>query len=145
MRSRLFYVWAATLLIVGSMSTAMEGVPHSPFTAQSGDDVVNLWGGEHVELELTRTGANLDFDCVTGTIDHPLVLPNEGKFRTTGTYTRERPGPVIGNGNQAASAVYSGTIKGESMHLEVTLVKDEKTVGTFELVHGRSGRVMKCR
>lgn len=94
MRPCLFHLSTAALLVSGS---------YSPSMAQSADGAVDVWGGEHVELGITRAGANLD-DCATGTIDHPLVLPANGKFRATGAYTRERPGPVIGNANQARSA-----------------------------------------
>jgi hypothetical protein len=127
------------------MPPTTEASPSCSFAVQSSGDVPNMWGGEHVELEVTPTGANLDFDCAVGTIDHPLVLPAEGKFRATGTYTRERPGPVIGNSDQGAPAVYSGTVKAGAMHLEVRLVKNDELVGTYELVRGRSGQVMKCR
>ena len=121
----------------------MAEVPSSPSTPQSADESANVWGGEHVEMELTKTGANLDFDCAVGTIDQPLAVNADGKFRAVGTYTRERPGPVRGNGNPAAAATYIGTIKGESMHLEIVLVNSKETVGIFELVRGRSGHVMK--
>ena len=122
----------------------MAGAASSP-SAQAAGESANVWGGEHAEMEVTPTGANFDFDCAVGTIDHPLALPAEGKFRAAGTYTRERPGPVKGNGSAAAAATYLGTIKGESMHLEVVLGNDKETVGTYDLVRGRSGHVMKCR
>jgi len=122
----------------------MSGAAALPST-QAADESANIWGGEHVEMDVTPTGANFDFDCAMGTIDQPLALPADGKFRAAGTYTRERPGPVKGNGSAAAAATYFGTIKGESMHLEVVLVNNKETVGTFDLVRGRSGHVMKCR
>jgi len=146
MRSYLLCLYAATLLIViWFVPAGMAGAPSWPSTAQSADESVNVWGGEHVEMELTKTGANLDFDCAVGTIDQPLALTTDGKFRAAGTYTRESPGPTRGDGNRAAAATYIGTIKGESMHLEVMLVNSKEAVGTFVLVRGRSGHVMKCR
>jgi hypothetical protein len=96
-------------------------------------------------MELTKAGADLDFDCAVGTIDQPLALPADGKFQSRGTYTRERGGPVTKDGNQAVAATYVGTIKGEAMHLEIVLVSGKETVGTYELVRGRCGHVFKCR
>lgn len=146
MRSHLLYMSAATLLIAVCFAPAgMAGVPPPPSTGQSADEGANVWGGEHVEMELTKTGADFDFDCAVGTIDQPLALPKDGKFRATGTYTRESPGPTRGDGNRATAAIYVGTIKGDSMQLEIVLVNSKETVGTYELVRGRSGHVMKCR
>jgi hypothetical protein len=104
-----------------------------------------MCGAANVEMELTRTGANLDFDCAVGTIDQSLAVNADGKFRAAGTYTRESPGPTRANSNRAAATTYIGTIKGESMHLEIVLANSKETVETFELVRGRTGHVMKCR
>ncbi len=146
MRSCLLYLYAAALLVaIWFLPAGMAGAASSPSAAQSAGESANVWGGEHVEMELTSTGANLDFDCAVGTIDQTLAVNGDGKFRAAGTYTRERPGPVRGNGNPAAAATYIGTIKGESMHLEIVLVNNKETVGAFDLVRGHSGHVMKCR
>src|SRR5271157_6229262 len=145
MRFSLLFLLAATLVVAIQFAPARLARAASSPSAQAADESANVWGGEHVEMEVTPTGANFDFDCAMGTIDQPLALPADGKFRAAGTYTRERPGPVKGNGSAAAAATYFGTIKGESMHLEVVLVNNKETVGTFDLVRGRSGHVMKCR
>jgi hypothetical protein len=141
------YLYAATVLIAIWLAPAgmAGGVKSSQCTAKSADESTNVWGGEHVEMELTRSGANLDFDCAVGTIDQALAVNAKGQFRATGTYTRESPGPTRGNGNPATAATYVGTIEGESMHLEIVLANSKETVGTFDLVRGRSGHVMKCR
>lgn len=146
MRSHFLYLYVATWLIAIWFAPAvMAGASSSPSIAQATDESANVWGGEHVEMELTSTGANLDFDCAVGTIDQHLALTKDGTFRAAGTYTRERPGPVTKDGNRAAAATYVGTIKGQSMHLEIVLVNSKETVGTFELMRGRFGRVLKCR
>jgi hypothetical protein len=139
-------LYTATLLIaVGLVPAGMAAAPSSPSTAQSGSESANVWGGEHVRMELTEIGADLDFDCAMGTIDQPLALPAAGRFQARGTYTQERGGPVTKDGNQAVAATYVGTIKGDSMQLEIVLVSSKETVGTYELVRGSSGHVVKCR
>jgi hypothetical protein len=136
---------AAMLVIaIGFMPAGMAGAS-SPSTVQSADESANVWGGEHVRMELTRTGANLAFDCAMGTIDQPLALSSDRTFRATGTYTRERGGPVTKDGNQAVAATYIGAIKGDSMHLEIMLVSSKETVGTYDLARGSFGHVVKCR
>jgi len=135
-------LFVATLVITAGIASA--GTMSASFLAQS-DESTNLWGGEHVRMKLTSAGADLDFDCAAGTIDQPLVLPKEGKFQARGTYTQERGGPVRKDGNQAVAATYVGAIKGDSMHLEIVLVKNNVTVGTYDLVRGSFGHVVKCR
>ena len=146
MRSCVLYHYVAALVMaVACVPAGMAGTPSSPSTAQSNDAGANVWGGEHVRMELTKTGASLDFDCAMGTIGQPLALSSDGTFRATGTYTRERGGPVTKDGNQAVAATYVGTIKGEAMHLQIGLVSSKETVGTYDLVRGSFGHVMKCR
>jgi len=124
---------------------ATVGISTAMLPLHATDETANVWGGEHVAMELTGTGANLDFDCAEGTITEPLEVRHDGTFRVAGTYRRERPGPVIGNGNGAVPAVYVATMKGNAMELQVMLVKDNETVGTFKLSRGDPGHVMKCR
>jgi hypothetical protein len=146
MRSRLLSLYVATLVLaIGFVLTGMVRATSSPSMIQAAGESANVWGGEHVRLELTETGADLDFDCAMGTIDQPLALSSDGTFRATGTYTRERGGPVTKDGNQPVAATYVGTINGDSMHLEIVLVSSKETVGTYDLVRGSFGHVFKCR
>lgn len=121
------------------------GVAAAMLPLHAADETVNVWGGEHVAMELSSTGADLDFDCAVGTITEPLELRRDGTYRAAGTYQPERPGPVSGNGNAAVAAVYAATVTGNVMELRVMLVKNNESVGTFKLARGDSGHVMKCR
>lgn len=107
--------------------------------------VGTVWGGEHLELQVTADGAELDFDCASGTIAGALVPDSQGKFKIKGTLVRERPGPTMRGGNAAAQAVYSGTIQGNTMHLTVTTTGSTEPYGEYTLIRGGQGRVMKCR
>ncbi len=53
-----------------------------------------LWGGKHLSLEVTESGANLQFDCARGRISSPLKLDDKGHFELEGVFVRERPGAV---------------------------------------------------
>ena len=103
------------------------------------------WGGEHVRLQVTTDGATLDFDCASGTITKPLQVDAQGNFKTTGMFTRERGGPVMRDGNQAAAAVYSGSIQNGTMKLTVTSGPQSESQGDYVLVQGKPGHVVKCR
>lgn len=103
-----------------------------------------VWGGDHLELEVTADGARLNFDCASGTIVHSLAVDAQGRFGARGTFTAERPGPVMRDSPGAAQATYSGTIQGDTMHLVVSSGSPEP-YGEYVLTRGKPGRVMKCK
>jgi hypothetical protein len=146
MRSRFLHIAITTLLIVIDFWTncaASPGFP--PSTNQEADNAAIVWGGEHIELHLTKVGGTMEFDCANGTIAKPVKVDSQGKFRTSGTYTRESPGPIMHEGNPAASATYSGSIVGGTMRLHIVAGTNKEVVGDFVLIRGESGHVMKCR
>jgi hypothetical protein len=105
-----------------------------------------VWGTDHLNLEVTADGATLTFDCATGSIANSIATDARGNFRVKGTFTRESPGPVMRDANTAAAAaIYSGSIKGDTMHLTIIAGAQNENVGDYVLVRGKPGRVMKCR
>jgi len=145
MRSWFLHI-AVTLLPIAvgfwTICTASEG---SSTTNQVADNDAIVWGGEHIELHLTKVGGTVEFDCANGTFAKPVTMDSQGKFRVSGTYTRESPGPTLREGNPAASATYSGSIVGGTMRLHIVAGTNKEEVGDFVLIRGESGRVMKCR
>jgi hypothetical protein len=104
------------------------------------------WGGDHIRLEVGEKGAELEFDCAHGSIDHPILLDGQGRFEIKGVLVREQHGPVrVGHEPSNESAVYSGRLQGVTMTLWVTLSDSQETLGTYSLVHGEQARVRKCR
>lgn len=117
---------------------AFAGVTTAPQTT--------VWGGDHVEMEVTGGGARLEFDCAHGTIDEPLRVDAKGAFRAKGTFTPERSGPSRdGDASPIAKAIYSGTLKDDAMTLRVVVDGQDGPGTTYELVRGRPGNVRKCR
>jgi hypothetical protein len=99
------------------------------------------WGGLHIRMEMTDEGANLEFDCATGTITQPLRPDSQGRFSVRGTFTPEHGGPIRQDEpSRTRAAVYFGTIDGDAMTLQI----DEHSQ-TYHLVRGKPGRVFKCR
>ena len=47
-------------------------------------DAPVVWGGDHIEMEVTKTGARVEFDCAHGTIDAPLRVDSQGAFTLQG-------------------------------------------------------------
>ena len=102
------------------------------------------WGGDHIRITVTPGGADVEFDCASGTIAE--ALPDaDGSFRLKGTFTPQRSGPTRGDGPKAAGAIYSGTIASDSMTLHVVLESRKEELGPFVLTRGAAGSLRKCR
>src|SRR5215510_14136951 len=93
-----------------------------------------VWGGDHVQMEVSAKSAALDFDCAHGAIDGALTPDSKGHFELKGTFTLEHAGPVREDTSQTRPATYSGTIDGDVMTLRITFGgEDPPPPATFEL------------
>ncbi|MBE0593909.1 MAG: hypothetical protein IH616_16070 [Gemmatimonadales bacterium] len=120
------------------MGTACAESPAAPLL--SGE-----WGGDHIGLVVSATGANLEYDCAYGTIDSPIDLHRSGSFVASGTHTFEHGGPIReGELPDIHPAEYRGWVIGSTMTLTVTLTDTTRTVGTFTLRRGGNPLVFKC-
>ena len=105
-----------------------------------------LWGGQHIRLEVTDSGATIEFDCANSTIDGPIVLDREGKFDVRGKYMPEHGGPIRRDEvSNSYSVRYVGHASDKELTLTITIPDKKETIGNFTLTHGGEGRVMKCR
>lgn len=103
------------------------------------------WGGLHIEMNVTRNGATLRYDCAEGSIDEPLVLDRRGQFKARGKHKASHPGPIRENeADNSVAAIYTGKVVGNRMTLTVRLANSNETVDTFELVFGQGGRIRRC-
>ena len=103
------------------------------------------WGGTGIHVEVTEKSAKVEFDCAHGTIQGPLNLDSKGEFKLKGTFTRERGGPVRSDQNESSeAAVYTGSIKDETMTLELKLDGQDQPLNSYVLTQGKTGRLHKC-
>jgi hypothetical protein len=103
------------------------------------------WGGPHISLEITATGARVEYDCAHGTIDGPIIPDRSGQFEAMGTHTAEHGGPVREDEEEAGRpARYRGKVSGKTLTLTVTLADSGEEVGTFTLTRGATPRLTKC-
>jgi hypothetical protein len=123
---------------------ALAACASSPDAASRLDRVPNGdWGGEHVRLSVSDTGAKVEFDCAHGTLDEPLVLDADGRFDVKGSLVVEG-GPVRLDETRKAQPVrYRGEIDGERMSLEVAL-EGGGSGGSFSLTRGGKAKLVKC-
>jgi hypothetical protein len=125
--------------------------------ANAGDQMANqntvvrslqngMWGGDHIRLEVSDNGSQVDYDCAHGTIDQKIVLDAKGGFEVQGTHVRERGGPVRKDDTaDSHPASYSGRVDGNRLFLTVTESDTKTAVGTFALTYGDRGKIVRCR
>jgi hypothetical protein len=105
-----------------------------------------VWGGDHIRMEVSDSGADLEFDCATGSISQRLELDENGRFKVQGVYMAQTPAPASVDGGSTelgSKATYTGILSGSSLRLEV-LVEGQDTPRTFVLMRGDEGHLTKC-
>jgi hypothetical protein len=116
------------------------------FSQEPDNSAENTWGGEHIEMVTTASGAQIEFDCATGAINEPVPLKSTSDFQLKGTFTREHGGPVRENeAPRVVSATYSGRIENGKMYLKISVAGKDAYEESFVLRQRQSGRLMKCR
>jgi hypothetical protein len=144
--------FVAVVLITACVALSCVGQMKASHPAQSGPaapakTVPNgVWGGEHIRMEVSDSGADIEFDCARGSISQRLELDDKGRFQVQGIYMAESPAPAAVDGRLTASGVkatYTGTLNGSSLHLEV-FIEGQDTPRTFDLVQGDQGHLAKC-
>jgi hypothetical protein len=136
-RNRLLVIISLVLLIVSSAGSR----PRKMQRLSTG-----TWGGTHIRIDVQPGSATIDYDCANGTIDGPFTIDSKGGFTWRGTFTRERGGPIrIDQKPNSRPAIYSGSIKGDTMTLTVKLADSKEVLETFTLKRGSAGRIRKCR
>jgi hypothetical protein len=124
--------------------TAQAATPtNAPDKPADGERLATgLWGGPHVRLDVTDTGAEIEFDCAHGTLKGPLTLAG-GRFDVSGTFMREG-GPLRpGNERKGLPARYKGQVAGKRLTLTLVLADDD--ADTFTLTHGQQPQLTKCK
>ena len=108
-------------------------------------DRLNEWGGEHLDLVQSDTGATLQYDCAHGTISGRVTPDASGRFVASGTHVFEHGGPVRADETEDRhSATFTGRIVGSSMTLSVTVSGVSALLGPFILQRGVAGRLYRC-
>ncbi len=104
------------------------------------------WGGEHVNMQVTDAGADLEFDCAHGRIDGRMNVDGKGAFDLKGTYTQEHGGPSRDDEETANQpARYTGQTDGKTMTLTITLTGTKQNAGSFTLTYNTQSILKKCR
>jgi hypothetical protein len=103
------------------------------------------WGGEHVSLTVSTTGASLEFDCAHGTVDEAPLLDSQGQFNLRGMYVREHGGPIRdGEPEDSQPAVYFGQLEGSRVTISIRLTDEGTQLGPYAAQLGQQPRLFKC-
>jgi hypothetical protein len=114
-------------------------------STRSGAVPVGSWGGEHIALQVTESGATFEIDCAHGTIEGRLSLDPQGRFDNPGSYVRESGGPDReGQRPETHRARFTGWSDGRKMTLKMTLTDTGQTIGEFALAFGAEPQMTKC-
>jgi hypothetical protein len=86
-----------------------------------------IWGGDRMNLEMTRTGGKLETDCASGAFVGPIKLAKDGSFSARGTFHEHMAGPQKADDiHNASFARFRGRLKNGIVHLSITTVSDKK-------------------
>jgi hypothetical protein len=100
----------------------------------------------HIIINVEAQSASISYDCASGTIAGPLTIERSGRFTWRGTFRAQRPGPTrIDVAPNDSPVVYTGTIIGDEMTLQVKRVGNNEVLGDFSLKRGAPGRVFRCK
>jgi hypothetical protein len=102
------------------------------------------WGGQHVALEVTASGATIQFDCAHGQITVALSLDADARFETPGTFTSEGGPAREGGAEDSRPAVYTGRLQGDELTLSVRLTDEGLEAGPFTARRGAKPRLFRC-
>lgn len=144
-RIALIFTSMCASLVLMILVGASEGAAKVPME-RNDRLAIGIWGGEHIRLEVTDSGADIEFDCAHGSIDQLIALDSRGSFDVKGKYTPQHGGPIRRDEESNDRLVrYVGLVKDQELTLTISNDNPKETIGTFTLTHGSEGSVMKCR
>jgi hypothetical protein len=106
---------------------------------------IGSWGGQHIGMVASDTGATIEYDCASGVIAGPLRLGAQGEFDWSGTHFRGHGGPIrVDEVPDAHPARYTGRATANDMTMTLTLLDGTMPPQTFTLARGANAGVFKC-
>jgi hypothetical protein len=114
-------------------------------TGPSSPVAAGVWGGDHVAMTVANAATHLELDCAHGDIPGAIAVDAQGQFDVAGVFVREHGGPIRQDEvPDSHPAKYSGSVISTTMLLTIRIDDSNEPIGTFILVRGSSGRVLKC-
>lgn len=131
---------SVAVILISTFTLAMTCPTVSPDTVPVGD-----WGGDHIGMVVTDSGATIEYDCAAGKITERMSLNSQGDFDVRGVHYPGHGGPVrIDEPRNEHAARYAGHATPSEMTITLQLTDTVVPPQTFQLVMGRNPRVFKC-
>lgn len=135
-------VVAASLLLVAVAVVmnlnAVEAAQDAPAPTLSG-----MWGGDRIRLDGAASGARIQVDCLTASIDHAIRLDAAGTFTVALTFVPLRGVAPDGEEKRQASQV-TGRVEKDTLRLTIGPA-DTEPAGTFTLERNKKATLPNCR
>jgi hypothetical protein len=139
---RAFAAFSTLFALVVACATLGFGPPDGRETKRVS---AGTWGAMGVAMEVTDSGATIEYDCAHGTIDQPLLLDADGRFDVKGHHFREHGGPIRqGEETKGEPVHYVGQVTGDTLTMTVKPDGSDTPIRSLELIRGKSGRIHKC-
>ena len=136
--STLFTIRATTALLLGLTLTACASFGYASPGQRAPTVKLGKGGGQHLVMTVSDTRVEFEFDCGTASVDGHITLESDGTFVATGTFTREGPGPTrIGGGGAREPIRLTGTVKDDSMQVQIVMTDSKAEIGTFTVTRDR--------
>lgn len=104
------------------------------------------WGGVHIGLVVTDSGATIEYDCGAGTITGPLTLNGSGDFDWPGVNYPGHGGPSrVDVPPDVHPARYTGHATSNQISMTVTIPDIAVPGQTFTAQRGADARLFKCQ
>ena len=137
-------LWLARVVTLTALALPAAAC-QMPTGMDSGHAPVGPWGGDHIRIDVTSSGATLEYDCAHGTIDEPIVVGDGSRFSAAGTHTFEHGGPIrVDEPPNRHPARYEGRVVGDTMEITVTVTDSRQRIGQFMLFLNHPARLLKC-
>lgn len=104
-----------------------------------------VWGGDHLRMVVSDTGARLEYECAESTIDRPIAPDSRGNFTARGRYFARRGGPRRADQAGGVRVRYTGHVSADTMTLTVRLERERQPVGVYSLRRGVDALLATCR
>lgn len=110
----------------------------------AGEPLAGPYGGDRVNATFTTDGARLDFDCAAAEIDGAVRPGPDGRFRASGRFLADHPGPIAGDvAARAVPAQFSGRVEGDELRLDIA-VEGRTGTQTLTLLRGQRVKLVRC-
>lgn len=132
--------WSVAGILISTFALATTCPTASPDAVPIG-----AWGGDHIGMVVTDSGATIEYDCAAGKITERMSLNSRGDFDVRGVHFPGHGGPVrINEPPNEHAARYTGHATSADMTITLQLTDTVFPPQTFHLVLGGSPHVFKC-